>query len=370
MMIHIRILFLLLMIGETFAADGSDFSQSGIRKVMEQIPERKERSPEKIAEYIADNVTGEAARSYAIYYYVANALEYNFKQTRRVTLNASRQEIVEDALRDRVGVCQHYAELFHAIAQHLDFSSIVVAGYTRQNGKIVDTPHAWNALKVNGEWMLFDPTWASGYLTGEEYTSRYTSSYFMVAPDEMIAIHMPFDPMMQFFRNPISHFQFLEGDFSEGSGETYDLEAMISNYFESSDEKRLSQQMKRIREHGIINEMTEKYYNFLHQNYNVHYANRQIDRHNEAVQVLNEVVDDFNSYVQAKNKNRGVYPASKSQTLKKIQSMKFKVEKAEAILEEIEPTMKLQEKHYKNLQVARDLQKHIVREKEYVNKNK
>lgn len=367
--IVLKTIMLSMLFLQLTSAWAGDYSRSEAGKVMDKIPSRKERSPEKIAEYIADNVSGREAQAYAVYYYVAHALEYNFEQSRRVTLNASREEIVSDALSDRVGVCQHYAELYHAIAGNLGIPSIVVAGYTRQNGKIVEVPHAWNAIKIDGNWFLADPTWGSGYLTGKEYTQRYSTEWFMVAPEKMIKSHMPFDPMMQFLEKPLTHYQFLQGTFNEGKEKAYDLEATISGYFNSSDEERLSQQMKRIREHGIINDMTEKYYNFLNQNYLVHYANRQIDRHNEAVQILNEVVEDYNAYIKEKNNNQGIYPASKDQALQIINSIAFKTEKAKTILESINPTMKLQEKHYKNMQIARDLEEHLDEEKKIINKN-
>jgi len=352
-----------------FNAGAGDYSRQQVHRKVEQIPAKSEKSPEKIASYIQKHFENEEAQAYAVYYYVANALEYNFEESRRITINASREKIVEDALQDRVGVCQHYAELFHAIALEMDFRSVVVTGYTCQNGDVVEVPHAWNALEIDDKWWLFDPTWGSGYMTGNEYKTRYSREYFKVAPQKMIRTHMPFDPLMQFLKEPVNHFGFARGDFSETRAKSWNAEKLLDDYFSKDDRERISAQMKRIREHGVVNEMTEKYYNFLRQNFRVHEANRQIELHNQAIKILNNVVERYNAYAKAKNENRGNYPDTKENTLELLEILQKRTEYAGDILSKVKPTLKMQETYYKNLKIIKDLKKQLSREQNHIKNN-
>lgn len=365
-----KIFFLIILISFAgFTPALGDYSHKEVHRTMDAIPAKSLKNPGKIAAYIQKHIENEEARAYAVYYFVANALEYNFEESRRVTINASREKMVEDALQDRVGVCQHYAELFHAIAVEMDFRSVVVTGYTRQNGDVIDVPHAWNALEINDNWWLFDPTWGSGYMTGNEYKTRYSDEYFKIAPEKMIRTHMPFDPLLQFLEEPVDHFGFASGDFSETRTKRWNTKTLLDEYFSKNDRKQISAQMKRIREHGIINDMTEKYYNFLRQNFQVHEANRQIELHNQAIRILNDVVERYNTYAKAKNENQGEYPDSKENTLEILKVLKERTEYARSIFRKVKPTMKMQETYYENLEIIKDLKKQITQEQNHIKNN-
>jgi transglutaminase/protease-like cytokinesis protein 3 len=53
----------------------------------------------------------------------------------------------------KTGVCQSYAEAFDLCMAMLGIESEIVTGYG--NGG----PHAWNAVKLDGEWYQIDVTW-------------------------------------------------------------------------------------------------------------------------------------------------------------------------------------------------------------------
>ncbi|HKK11043.1 MAG TPA: transglutaminase domain-containing protein [Bacteroidales bacterium] len=356
------IIFFIFLGGMTFAQEG--FMSYKVERAINAMKGKDKKSPETIADYIRKEVNSDdISMAYAAYYFVAHHLEYNFAKTRRITLNASRDEIIEDALRDGVGVCQHYAELFNAIARNLDMASVVIPGYTKQDGKVVDVPHSWNGLRLNDEWYLFDPTWGAGYLRGDEYQSRFSVEYFMVTPEKMIISHMPFDPLLQFLKNPVSHYTFSYDMKRNQQIEPINYKQKMANYFSQPEAERIESAMKRIRQHGIINEMTEKYYNFLDQNFKVHYANKQVDLHNEAVQILNNVVADYNAYADKKNKNRGKYPASKRETRALLSDLEFRVGEAGKMFSKVQPTMKMRQSYSKNLRIIEDLKQVIEKEK-------
>lgn len=64
------------------------------------------------------------------------------------------------------GVCISYARTFDYLAKKIGLESIVTTGYV--NGS-PQSGHAWNAVKINGEWKYFDSTWNDGAANKEDY---------------------------------------------------------------------------------------------------------------------------------------------------------------------------------------------------------
>jgi hypothetical protein len=249
----------------------------------------------------------EEEKARAIYTWVAQYLEYDYLGVENVTLGFESTDVVQEALSKRKGVCQHYAELFDALARESGLTSLVVFGYTRQNGKIDKVPHAWNAVMIDSVWYLSDPTWASGYFNGTTYVNDFRDIYFMVPPSEMIKSHIPFDPIFQFLKHPVSHDNFKNGHFKPGDI-SIDYKAEINRYFTSKEEEKIAGAMERVKDFGIANTMVRGYYSNLNRQYKVFYANRQIDLHNEAIEKFNSLVAAYNNYAERMNARGGRIP--------------------------------------------------------------
>lgn len=56
-------------------------------------------------------------------------------------------------LAERGGVCQGYALLAHSMLQKLGIETQYIVGYVGQEG------HAWNLVKLDGQWYHLDTTW-------------------------------------------------------------------------------------------------------------------------------------------------------------------------------------------------------------------
>ena len=56
--------------------------------------------------------------------------------------------------------------------------------------KFKDTDHAWNVIKVDNKWLLFDVTWASGYAENKNgklvSTSEFEPYWFNVHPNASV----------------------------------------------------------------------------------------------------------------------------------------------------------------------------------------
>lgn len=64
--------------------------------------------------------------------------------------------------------------------------------------------HAWNAVKLDGQWQLLDVTWAAGYVNdGHQFVHRFNDQYFLTPPEEFILDHFPKDPQWQLLAEPV-----------------------------------------------------------------------------------------------------------------------------------------------------------------------
>lgn len=261
----------------------------------------------ELSDSLMQDAKTEEEKAFVIYTWVAKNIEYDYLGVENITMGFESSEVVREALEKRKGVCQHYAELFHAIADASGLTSIVVFGYTRQNGKIDKVPHAWNALMIDSSWYVFDPTWGSGYFSESTYKHVFSEQYYKVPPEKMIKSHMPFDPLFQFLEKPVSHESFKNGKFTH-TDLNIDYKNDIIRFLELPEEDQLAESMERIKDFGIANSMVRGYYSNLNRRYKVFIANRQVDLHNEAIEKFNKVVADYNSYAEQMNTLGGRFP--------------------------------------------------------------
>ena len=52
-------------------------------------------------------------------------------------------------------ICQGYTAVFDILCRQCELKSFIVHGYVKQNGQLLESPHAWNAVLINGKWQLF-----------------------------------------------------------------------------------------------------------------------------------------------------------------------------------------------------------------------
>lgn len=72
----------------------------------------------------------------------------------------------------------------------------IIEGYGRTTNLRIGSGsinHAWNAVRLNDNWYLCDPTWASGYVNRNEdkYFRKFDKYYFLTPPELFVADHYP-----------------------------------------------------------------------------------------------------------------------------------------------------------------------------------
>lgn len=115
----------------------------------------------------------------AVYVWIADHVKYDLNklddiksgEIKKEQSEFSSREEYEDYLIERVlkkgkGVCQDYSLLLDALARRLGYDSHIITGYVKNSRGHVNRRlgHCWNAILVNGEWRLYDPTWGAGYV--------------------------------------------------------------------------------------------------------------------------------------------------------------------------------------------------------------
>ena len=107
----------------------------------------------------------------AIYDFVAKNMTYDMEKYRGNEFHWSDSAL--KSLRTKKGICQDYVFLTIALLRAADLPSRFV------EGEAGGQRHAWVEVRVDGRWLVMDPTWGSGYITKEgTFQKRYDSRYF------------------------------------------------------------------------------------------------------------------------------------------------------------------------------------------------
>ncbi|MFT4565854.1 MAG: hypothetical protein ACI9FN_000807 [Saprospiraceae bacterium] len=156
---------------------------------------------------LVSNADTDKDKIWTIYKYVIDHISYDksaYKNgIRRINRNNS------DVLRRKTAVCWGYSELIREMCSYAGIKCLSISGYARDlqipSRSFEKANHAWNAVRLNGEWFLLDATWASGISSEEDYfMSVYGVDYFLTPPALFIKNHFPLLPMWQLLSCPLS----------------------------------------------------------------------------------------------------------------------------------------------------------------------
>ncbi|TDP03625.1 transglutaminase domain-containing protein [Flavobacterium sp. 245] len=292
------------------------------------IPSSSTNSTEDIANYIKLNFKTDDEKIRAVYYWTASNIIYDVENMFAVNFNESSRDKIERALKTRKGVCIHYAEIFNEIANKVGIECFVIEGFTKQKGFTDYISHAWCGAKIDGKWLIFDPTWGSGAIVGGKYIKKINNYYFKTDPSKIITSHMPFDYMWQFLNYPVTNQEFYNGNFAVNkSKETFDFEVEIEKYKSLSYIDQLISSADRIEKNGVKNAMI-----FDRLSYKRSEAERL--KFNEIVNLYNDGINEFNSFVTFRN-NQFKPNVSDEELKKMIDSPKTKLLKSKELLDNL-----------------------------------
>lgn len=220
------------------------------------------KTPEEIAKFLTSKLEKEDEKIRALYIWITHNIKYDLDQINSEFQYTSYNEMVEDALKTRKGVCGHYAQLFHYMCESIGIESFVITGYTRQlsSNEISKLDHAWNGVKINDSYFFIDNTWAAGHLSYKgNYVHEFADNYFLILPKKFIKTHVPFDPVWQFLNNPITNVEYEKMDFSKlsKSGD-FIFKDSISTIAQMDSITQIKRKIDRILKSGVTNKLIEE----------------------------------------------------------------------------------------------------------------
>lgn len=165
-------------------------------------------SVDSLVTYLTSGTKNDLEKCRAIYRWITANIDYDVSAMQK----GSRRNVDANyVLKQRRTVCMGYSELFHILgkAAGLDVQRILGfgRGYAPACGAVCNSApnHEWNAVKVNGEWLLIDCTWAAGHVEpGPRYVKHYDEFYFATPPERFIFDHFPVDPDWQLLSKRMS----------------------------------------------------------------------------------------------------------------------------------------------------------------------
>lgn len=256
-----------------------------------------------LIQWFRTNFTTGDSRVRAVYTFIASHFAYDVPNMYNWDVKETKQQKIAHFLRTGKGICEHYAYTFDSICRQLGMRSYMIGGITRQQGKNDSLPHAWNAVEVDGQWYLFDPTWGAGYVQDGRYVPHLNYAYYKVNPEAFILSHMPFDPLWQCLEMPFTQEQFTLGKLETPAIQTAFLYRDSLLAYEKQNAYQQAQgTLRRILAQGNISEQTEKYVSNLRLQIHQYEQNELAGRYNLAVADYNQAIVYFNRFIAFKNR--------------------------------------------------------------------
>lgn len=256
----------------------------------------------KLAAFINDNFSTESDKLRASFVWITNNFEYDVENMFALNYYSEIQEIIDVILKNRKGICLHFACLFNEIANLLDIKTYVVYGYTKQQGFVDYIPHAWCANFIDSSWFFVDPTWGSGYIQNQKFVRKQDNFYFKTKPEDLIKTHIPFDPLWQFLYYPISSQEFYEGNTVINKEKPFfNYVDTLITYKNSSKIEQLISTKRRIEQNGVKNTLTFNELQNIAREIE-YYRNQKItDDYNAAVYFYNDGINKLNRFIDYRN---------------------------------------------------------------------
>lgn len=210
--IFVFLVFWLSSFCSTAKVSGSGEDFSFIDSMAIHAPLEVGHDTGSVAAYLLKFCKTDIEKARAAYTWEANNIRYDDN-----AYNTGRQPVLQPnaILRSRRSVCEGYSNLYKAICEAMGLEALRIDGYAKAYGYHAgekfdgDPPnHSWNAVKIDGNWILVDVTWGAGHAEGGrgKLVSRkdFTPYWFNVNKYEFLYKHYPIDPQWQLIPQPVS----------------------------------------------------------------------------------------------------------------------------------------------------------------------
>jgi len=176
-------------------------------------PKEIKSHPDQLVSYLEDVAETDLEKARALYVWLAENISYDAKS---INKNKYGDNTAKGVLKSKKAVCAGYANLFELLGKQMGLDILTLGGYSKntddeQEWYFVneEADHAWNVIRIDGEWRVFDATWAAGIAYDDKkgrmvFKKQYTDNWFNLSPYEAIFTHYPEDTSLMFTKSKIT----------------------------------------------------------------------------------------------------------------------------------------------------------------------
>lgn len=129
------------------------------------VPRFIAKKPLLLANYLTKDKSTEKEKFDALFAWVASNIRYNFASY--YAPSGAGMPRINKILKYRTGICMDYAYLMDSLCKIAGITNVTVLGYAKDeifdvNDSLFSDNHAWNAVRLDNKWFVYDVTWASG----------------------------------------------------------------------------------------------------------------------------------------------------------------------------------------------------------------
>lgn len=126
-------------------------------------PKSKEANIPTLAAYLSKKANSDLEKARAIYIWLTDNIRYD-DEGFNGSLDGDYS--AEGVLDNRIAVCEGFSNLYLALGLEMGLEIRKISGYSKGYGFSISQPlsvnHAWNMIRINGSWRVFDATWGEG----------------------------------------------------------------------------------------------------------------------------------------------------------------------------------------------------------------
>ena len=311
--------FLFLLISfNSFSQNKNSVFESVDAKVL-SLPAYKSDDLDSLSVLLTKDFSTEAEKVRAVYFWVANNISYNTpkfiertKQGNELSKKRDESESAEKIIHSRKAVCEGYSNLVKELCNKSGIECEVVEGIGRPDKSRGDL-HAWNAVKINGEWKLIDATWSAGGIDVKDktYHKNFSDAFFLMAPSEFIKTHYPFDPVWQLLSQPVKRKEFEAARSSSLDTIVFNFNDSIILYLQQDSISKMISSSRRAFEFDPSNELAKRNFH-LSINYNENQKmnvattifQEGVNRYNECTKIINDAKNKRSTKMMDENETK------------------------------------------------------------------
>ena len=138
----------------------------------------------------------EYERTLAVYEYLIRTAEYDTAVMNKIASgikdrDTERSQMISSVFIDKKTVCSGYSRATQYLLNKLGVFCMYVSGSAKGQGS-----HAWNLVRIDGDYYLLDTTWGNPVNIDPSREKRTTYNYFCLTSNEFNKSHTPNDTII------------------------------------------------------------------------------------------------------------------------------------------------------------------------------